>query len=159
MKFNIEEIKNYIDDNPEAKIIIGGDSQKFTKRNKKGKWFRFVTCVVVYAKDKNHIFYEVSKERNIDTNPGKPFNRMMQETYKVVDITLKLMDVLIDRDFEIHLDIATDSKWGSNCALSSATGYVWGLIGVEPICKPNSWVASTVSDHFVKKNKNVLRFK
>lgn len=164
MKFNIEEIKDYIQDNPNAMIIIGGDSQKIGKKerkkgsNVKEKWARYVTAVIVYQRDKNKIFYEVSKERDIDPKPGKPYLRMMQETYKIADVTMKLMDVLVDRDFEIHLDVNPDPKWGSNCALSSAVGYVWGTIGIEPIVKPNSWAASTVADHIVKTNKGVLDY-
>jgi predicted RNase H-related nuclease YkuK (DUF458 family) len=165
MKFDIQEIKDYINDNPDAKIIIGGDSQKISKKKlkkkpgyKNQKWVRFVTTVIVYQKDKNKIFFEVSKERDIDTNPSKPITRMMNETYKIVDITLKLMDVLIDRNFEIHLDINPDENEGSYCALNQAVGYCWGMIGVEPIVKPDAFVASTVSDHIVKHNKDVLSY-
>ncbi|MCD6435043.1 MAG: hypothetical protein J7L15_01425 [Clostridiales bacterium] len=161
MKFDISEIKEYIMSNPEMKIIIGGDSQRISRKGKhktKHKEARFVTAVICYTRDKNRIFYEVSKERDIDPKPGKPYLRMMQETYKISEITTKLMDVLIDRDFQIHLDIASDSKWGSHCALSSAVGYVWGVIGVEPVVKPHSWAASTVADHIVKNNRDVLNF-
>ena len=161
MKFNIQEIKDYIQDNSDAVIIIGGDSQKIPRKGKKktkDRWARFVTAVIVYQRDKNKIFYEVSKERDQDTKPGKPYLRMMQETYKISEITVALMDVLIDRTFEVHLDIASDPKWGSNCALASAVGYVWGVVGVEPIVKPNAWAASTVSDWIVKNNKDVLNY-
>lgn len=161
MKFDVEEIKKYITDNPDALIIIGGDSQKVGRKGKnktKDKFARFVTAVIVYQKDKNKIFYEVSKEKDIDPKPGKPFLRMMQETYKIADITIQLMDVLIDREFEVHLDVNPDPQWGSNCALSSAVGYVWGTIGIEPIVKPDSWAASTVADWIVKHNKDVLNF-
>ena len=164
MKFNVEEIKDYINAHPNAKIFIGCDSQKVSnKRRKKQKIkeksARFVTAVVVYEKDNNKIFWEVSRERDIDIQPGKPFNRMMNEVYKVSEITLELMDVLVDREFEIHLDISTEEFNGSNCAMGAAIGYVWGVIGVEPILKPDSWVASTVSDHIVKKNSQALSYK
>ncbi len=162
MKFDIQEIKDYINNNPDAVIIIGGDSQKISTKGKRKKskfrYAKFVTAVIVYQRDKNKIFYEVSKEKDQDTKPGKPFLRMMQETYKISEITVALMDVLIDRDFEVHLDIASDAKWGSNCALSSAVGYVWGVVGVEPIVKPHSWAASTVADHIVKNNKDVQNY-
>ena len=164
MKFNIQEIKDYIQDNPDAMIFIGCDSQKISSKKRKKlkikhKTARFVTAVVVYQKDKNKIFFEVSKERDIDIKPGKPFNRMMNEVYKTAEITLELMDVLIDRTFQIHLDISTEEYNGSNVAMSAAIGYIWGVIGVEPVLKPNSWVASTVSDHIVKHNTKVLNYK
>ena len=164
MKFDIQEIKDYIIANPDAKIFIGCDSQKVSNKKRKklkikDKSARFVTAVVVYEKDNNKIFWEVSRERDIDVQPGRPFNRMMFEVYKVSDITLKLMDVLVDRDFEIHLDISKKEYNGSNCAMGAAIGYVWGVIGVEPVLKPDSWVASTVSDHIVKKNHQALSYK
>jgi predicted RNase H-related nuclease YkuK (DUF458 family) len=163
VKFNIEEIKEYILAHPNAKIFIGGDSQKVSNKKRKklkikDKTARFVTAVVVYEKDCNKIFFEVSKEKDIDVIPGKPFNRMMNETYKVADITLQLMDVLIDRDFYIHLDISKEEFNGSHCAMGAAIGYIWGVVGIEPILKPDSWVASTVADHIVKNNKQVLNF-
>jgi predicted RNase H-related nuclease YkuK (DUF458 family) len=157
MKFDektIEEIKQYIIDHPNAVIYIGGDSQKISSKKRKKlkikeKTARFVTAVVVYERDNNKIFFEVSKERDLDVIPGKPFNRMMNETYKVADITLKLMDVLVDREFYIHLDISKEEFNGSHCAMGAAIGYIWGVIGVEPVLKPDSWVASTVADHIV----------
>jgi predicted RNase H-related nuclease YkuK (DUF458 family) len=163
VKFNTEEIKEYILNHPNAKIFIGGDSQKVSSKKRKklkikDKSARFVTAVVVYEKDQNKIFFEVSKERDLDVVPGKPFNRMMNETYKVADITLQLMEVLVDRDFEIHLDISQKEFNGSNCAMGAAIGYIWGVVGVEPILKPDSWVASTVADHIVKNNKQVLNY-
>ena len=163
MKFDVEEIKKYITDHPNAKIFIGGDSQKASKKRKARaksphKQARFVTAVVVYEKDQNKIFFEVSKERDVDAVPGKPFNRMMNETYKVADITLQLMDVLVERDFEIHLDISQLEYNGSHCAMGAAVGYIWGVVGIEPVLKPDSWVASTVADHIVKKNKAALNY-
>ena len=164
MKFDIEEIKDYIQENPNAKIFIGCDSQKVSNKKRKKmkidhKSARFVTAVVVYEKDKNKIFFEVSREKDIDVTPGRPFNRMMNETYKVANITLQLMDVLIERDFEIHLDISKKEYNGSNCAMGAAIGYIWGTIGVEPVLKPDSFVASTVADHIVKKHPEVQRYK
>ena len=161
MKFDIDEIKKYIIENPDARIIIGGDSQRNSKKKKNKeskKWSRFVTCVIVYRKDKNKIFYEVSREIDIDSKPNKPYLRMMQETYKVADVTMQLMDVLVDREFECHLDINIKPEHGSSCALASAVGYVWGTIGIEPVVKPDSWAASCVADHIVKTNKAVLEY-
>jgi predicted RNase H-related nuclease YkuK (DUF458 family) len=164
LKFNIQEIKDYILAHPDAKVIIGGDSQKVSSKKRKKlkikeKTARFVTCVIVYQKDENKIFFEVSREKDFDHDPSKPQMRMMQEVQKITSIATELLDVLIDRDFEIHLDINPDKKFGSNCALGQATGYVWGLLGVEPVVKPDSWAASTVADWIVKHNREVLNYK
>lgn len=163
MVFNVEEIKEYITRRPDMKVIIGGDSQKISQKKRKklkvkDKSARFVTCVICYTKDENKIFYEVSKEKDLDHDPSKPMMRMLKETEKIVDIAIKLEDVLIDRDFEIHLDINKNKAHGSNCALGAAVGYVWGTVGIEPIVKPDSWAASTVADWIVKHNSEVLNF-
>ena len=164
MKFDVEEIKKYIRENPDMKIIIGGDSQKISNKKRKklkikDKSARFVTCVICYTKDKNRIFWEVSREKDIDHNPSKPMMRMLKETEKIVDIAVKLEDVLIGKDFEIHLDINRSALHGSNCALNAAVGYVWGTIGIKPIVKPDSWAAGCVADWIVKHNKEALSYK
>ncbi len=163
MKFNIEEIKEYIKSRPDAQVIIGGDSQKISSKKRKkmkldGRVARFVTCVIVYKKDENKIFFEVSKEKDFDHNPARPQMRMMQEVQKITSIAVELLDVLVDRNFEVHLDINKSEEHGSNCALGQATGYVWGMLGVEPKVKPDSWAASCVADWIVKKNRLVLNF-
>jgi predicted RNase H-related nuclease YkuK (DUF458 family) len=163
MKFDIPKIKKYIRDNPDMKVIIGGDSQKISRKGKnrtKDKTARFVTCVICYTRHKNKIFYEVSKEKDIDNNPSKPMMRMMQETQKIVDVTVSIMDVIIECEieFEVHLDINPKKEYGSNCAMASAVGYVWGMVGIKPIVKPDSWASSTVADWIVKHNKDVLNY-
>ena len=141
---NYKEIKKYIKDNPKAKIVIGCDSQLYKKK------FKFVTAVVVYSNEKSKIFYDVSVEKITDTKKSRPFTRLMKETEKAVNTAQELMDVILDRDFEIHLDINNSKAYGSNCVLSTAVGYVWGVIGIEPVIKPDSWGASCVADHIVK---------
>jgi len=158
MTFDIKEIKKYIQDHPNATIYIGGDSQKISnkKRNKipkktKGKRSRFVIAVVVYEKDSNKIFYEISTENDYDSNPGRPSLRLMNEVYKVSQIITELQDVLCDRVWECHLDINPKKNYGSNCVFQQAVGYIKGMHGISPIVKPDAFVASTVADHIVKK--------
>ena len=47
---------------------------------------------------------------------------MMAEAYKTAEVYLALADCFGNRKVEVHLDIAKDEKFGSNCALSSAMG-------------------------------------
>lgn len=144
----LREIIDYINDNPTAKIYIGADSQR-----SKHKKVKFVTVLVVYQKDKSKIFKNVIHEKVTDAKLSRPFNRMMREVFLVTELYTLLEDVLIDRDFEIHLDVNPNENAGSNIAYGAAKGVVWGTIGVEPVCKPDSWAASHCADRYTKSKK------
>jgi hypothetical protein len=144
-KRELQEIYQYMNDNPSAKIYLGCDSQRLKKKRVK-----FVTVLIVYQKDKSKIFKDTCYEEVIDTKLSRPFNRMMREVMLVTELYIVLEDVLIDRDFEIHLDVNPNEGEGSNVAYGAAKGVVWGMIGVEPICKPNAWAASHCADRFTK---------
>jgi predicted RNase H-related nuclease YkuK (DUF458 family) len=73
--------------------------------------------------------------------------RMMNEVSKVCNLYSQLAPFIDEFDVEIHLDIATDPKHGSNCAAQEAAGYVLGMTGIEPKLKPNSFAASFGADH------------
>jgi predicted RNase H-related nuclease YkuK (DUF458 family) len=144
-KDELKEIFAFIDDNPEAKIFLGADSQR-----SKHKKVKFVTVLVVYQKDKSKIFKDVCYEKITDAKLSRPFNRMMREVMLVTELYTILEDVLIERDFEVHLDVSPDESNGSNVAYGAARGMVWGIVGVEAVCKPDSWAASHCADRFTK---------
>lgn len=147
-EIDIEEVRSYIVENPKAKIFFGCDSTKY----RKGRvWHaRFVTAVVVYEKDKNKIFGEISYEKDFDKDPGRPQLRMMNEVYKVSEMVSKLEDILGNRYFEIHLDINPNILHGSSVAINQAIGYIKGVNGISPKVKPDAWCASHVADHLLK---------
>ena len=148
-EIDLEEVKTYINDNPKAKIYLGCDSQKFRKN---GEWnARYVTAIVVYEKDNNKIFGEISYERDFDQNPSRPALRMMNEVYKVSGMVIELQEELEGRYFEVHLDINPNIIHGSSIALSQAVGYIKGVNGINPKVKPEAWCASHVADHLVRK--------
>lgn len=147
-KFDYPELRQYILDHPDAKIFFGCDSQRFKKDK---VWHaRYIVCAIVYEKDDNKIFAEISVEKDYDSNPGKPALRLMNEVYKVSETVRELADVLEDRKFEVHLDINPNILHGSSCVINQATGYILGVNGIKPVVKPDSWAASCVSDHLVK---------
>jgi predicted RNase H-related nuclease YkuK (DUF458 family) len=147
-KIDLEEVKETIRSRPNAKIYFGCDSTKFKKN---GEWHaRFVVAVVVYEKDNNKIFGEISYERDFDKDPSRPALRMMNEVFKVSSIVLELQEVLEDRYFEIHLDINPNIMHGSSVALGQAIGYIKGVNGIDPVVKPDAWCASAVADHLLK---------
>jgi len=141
----VQEILAYIDDNPTAKIYLGADSQRA-----KHKKVKFVTVLVVYQKDKSKIFKNTSIEKVTDAKLSRPFNRMMREVMLITELYTLLEDVLMERDFEVHIDVNPDETAGSNVAYGAAKGMIWGMIGVEPVCKPDSWAASHCADRFTK---------
>ena len=148
-ELNLEEVKQYIIENKEAKVYFGCDS---TKYRKKGEWFaRYITAIVVYEPNKNKIFADISYERDFDKDPGRPALRMMQEVYKVSAMVLELEEFLGDRYFEVHLDINPDIVHGSSVAIQQAVGYIKGVNNVTPVVKPGAWAASCVADHLLKR--------
>ena len=147
----IEFIKEFINDRPECKVYIGCDSQRMKKKR-----IKYATVVCVHYIDENgvgkgaKIFADVVYEKSIQENLSRPFMRMMREVQMVTEVYNKLEDILIDREFEIHLDVSPDINAGSNVAHGAAKGYIFGLIGVEPVCKPHAWAASAAADKYSK---------
>jgi len=144
---NIKEIRNFIQDNPTAKIYLGADSQRVKKKKVK-----FVVVVVIHYEGHcgAKVFHEISFDNVKDAKLSRPFNRMMKEVQLITDVYMQLEDILWDRDFEIHIDISENPTMGSSVAYHAAKGVIWGYIGVEPICKPDAWAASTVADKYSK---------
>jgi len=153
MELNFDEIKEYIGNCSEkTKFYIGCDSQRVRKKKKGQKIARYMISVIAHIDGKHggRVFGGVSYHPIIDSNLGKPFNRLMKETELLIDAYENLKDMLFDKDVELHLDINPNKTQGSFCAYNSAVGWVKGITGIDPICKPNSFAASCVADHFVK---------
>lgn len=144
-KRELQEIFAYVSGNPDAKIYLGCDSQRAKKKR-----VRFVTVLVVYQKESSKIFKDIIYEDVIDAKLSRPFNRMMREVLLITELYTLLEDILIERDFEIHIDVNPNEGTGSNVAYGAAKGVIWGMIGVEPVCKPDAWAASCVADKFSK---------
>ena len=147
----IELIKDFINDRPEAMIYLGVDSQRMKKKRVK-----YATVVIIHYIDENgqgkgaKIFADVNYMSTKDNDLGRPFNRMMKEVEMVTELYNLLEDVLIERDFEIHIDVNPDRMAGSNVAYDSAKWTIAGVVGVEPICKPHAFAASCAADRYSK---------
>lgn len=148
-KINLEEIKNFIDQQgPNTKIYIGCDSERV---HVKDKWFAdYILAVVVHVDGNNgcKLFGEIVREPDYDQKVNKPRYRLMNEVYKVSDLYLKLADVLIDRHVEVHLDVNPNEIYGSSCVINEAIGYIRGTCNVIPMVKPNAFAASCAADRF-----------
>ena len=145
--FDIDYIKEFILQHEDSKVYLGVDSQRVRKKK-----VRFAVVVAIHYNNNNgaKIFHNITYEKVDDAKLSRPFMRMMTEVNKVTELYTQLEDVLIDRDFEIHLDISANVNHGSNVAHGYAKGMVWGTVGIEPIFKPESWCASCAADKFSK---------
>jgi len=143
----VNEIKSFINTHKESKIYLCVDSQRQKKNKVK------IACVLVvhYEGNRGGKIFEFIEHRTIkDGNLSKPYNRMMSEVEVIIDLYTIFEDVLYDKDFSVHLDIAKDKNKGSSIAYGSAYGMITGIIGVEPVFKPDAWCSSTVADKFSK---------
>lgn len=146
-KITIEELQEFMKGvGPNTKIFYGADSERY-KHN--GVWYADYFCVIVIHVDGCHgakVFAEVSTEVDHDQKVDRPFNRLMTETQKVAELFLRTKDVFYDFLVEVHLDIAKDERWGSNCAAQAATGYIKGVCNLTPVLKNDSFAASFCAD-------------
>ena len=71
---------------------------------------------------------------------------MINEAKKVCELYLHIIPFIDEFDVEIHLDVNTDPKHGSYCAVNEAAGYVLGMTGIEPKLKPHGFAASYGAD-------------
>lgn len=143
------EIKEYLLHNTtnRCKVYIGTDSKRYRKDN---VWYaKFATAVVIH-REANHgckVFIVQSTERDFDAKKSRPMNRMMTEAYKTTEVYEQLKEVLANKQVEIHLDINPSEIHGSNCALTSAVGYIKGVCDITPKVKPFALAASFAADH------------
>jgi predicted RNase H-related nuclease YkuK (DUF458 family) len=146
-KFNLRKIKEYIDqESITSKIYIGTDS---TTRKKNGKWVAdYYTVVVIHRNGCNgcKIFGEITTEEDFNTNRKKPTYRLMNECYKVSAAYLELIDIIGDRECEIHLDLNPNKKFVSSLVVEQAIGYIKGTCNIIPMVKPDAFAASYCAD-------------
>jgi predicted RNase H-related nuclease YkuK (DUF458 family) len=146
----IEEIVDLLSSlNSETKIYLGCDSVRYFKKGR--QMARYATVCIVHMNGKNgcKVFSNISHEPNYDLKKNRPKMRMMNEVMKVCQLYVQLAPFVDEFPIEIHLDINTNPKHGSNCAATEAAGYVLGMTGIEPKLKPDSWAASFGADGVV----------
>lgn len=147
LNFNIEEIKSYIEKNSESKIYLGCDSQRIKKKKVK-----FATVLVIHNTEEctSKLFYDIQFEKVQDAKLSRPFNRMLKEVQYITELYALIEDIILDKDFEIHLDISENPEHGSNVAHGAAKGMIWGICGIKPTFKPDSFISSCVADRYSK---------
>ena len=146
-QIDLEKVKEFIESqSPETKVYLGCDSERLRID---GVWYAdYVLAVVVHIDGKHgcKIFGEVQRERDYDQKVSRPRFRLMNEAYKLSELFLKLSDVLIDKEVEVHLDINPNEMHGSSCVINEAVGYIRGTCNVVPMVKPKAFAASYAAD-------------
>lgn len=146
-QINVEEVREFIRaQSPETKIYIGADSERLFIGDKVYADYTIALVVHIDGKHGCKIFGEVHREPDYDQKRSKPRMRLMTEAYKVAELYLKLADILEDRLVEVHLDINPNEKYGSNCVINEAVGYIKGVCNVVPMVKPKAFAASYCAD-------------
>ena len=143
----LETIKAFIKNSSESsRIYLGADSHRFKKNGV--QYARHTVCVVVHKDSSNgaKIFGYNEVEKDLDHDQSRPFQRMITETEKVIELFKALEDTIAGREVEIHLDINSIDSCGSYVAMGSALGYVQGMTGITPKFKPEAFAASHCAD-------------
>ena len=146
---DLNEVKEFIaKQSPQTKIYIGCDSERIRINNE--WWADYILAIVVHIDGKHgcKLFGEVIRERDYDQKQNRPRYRLMNEAYKISDLYLRLVDVIIDREVEVHLDINPNEIHGSSCVINEAIGYIRGTCNVIPMIKPNAFAASYAADRY-----------
>ena len=152
----LEEIREYLATVPVGSdVYIGCDSSRY--QDKQNVWWASYTTVVVVSKmDATgrragcRVFACTDQMQDYDQKKNRPMMRMMNEAYKTAEAYQQLEEDLLEYEVELHLDINRDPKHGSNCAHSSAVGYLTGVTGRPVKTKPEAWAATHVADHGVR---------
>jgi predicted RNase H-related nuclease YkuK (DUF458 family) len=132
--------------NSNTRIYLGCDSVRYMKGS--DAYARFATVLIIHKNGNSgcRIFSNVSHERDYDLKKNRPRMRMMNEVQKVCELYNQIAPFIDEFEVEIHLDVNTDPKHGSNCAATEAAGYVLGMTGIEPKLKPHGFAASYGAD-------------
>lgn len=144
---DINEVRAFIESQSnDTKIYIGADSERVIRNN---VWYADYTLAIVIHISGRHgckIFGEVQTELDYDRKASKPSIRLMNEVYKVAELYQKLVDVIGDREVQIHLDINPDESYNSSSVIQQAVGYIRGVCNVIPFVKPDAFAATYAAD-------------
>ena len=146
-KIDIAEVERFMQtQSPETKVYLGADSEKVKVD---GKFYADYTVVIVVHIDGCKgckMFAETTREPDYDSDPSKPFTRMMMEAQKVAELHDRFKDVFYDFEVSIHLDINPKKSAGSSIAMEAARGYVKAMTMVDPELKPVAFAGSYAAD-------------
>ena len=153
-EFNFVDIKQKINSSdPRSTIYVGCDSIR------KRDIVIYVTCIIIHNASKHGASLHKSTKilPNYEKSPKQLRMRLMNEVQFASMAALEIIDDIGDRTLKIHLDINTDETQLSNIVIKEACGYVIGMTGITPDCKPDAWAASITSDKYVRLESAKIR--
>ena len=135
-----EYIREYIKNHPSVQIIVGCDSQNYSKDTV------YVTAVVLY--DPGHGGHVVFEKERVPKERIRA-QRLMNEVWKSVETAKRISDAGLPKPEYIDIDVNPNPKWKSNEVFESARGLVEGM-GYR--CRYNtlSVMATCCADHIVR---------
>ena len=125
----------------QIKVCIGTDSQV------RGAETEFATVIVLLRKGRGGFMF-INNDRTSQKMSLK--ERMLIEVHRSIEIAYHLCN-LFDKyktDLEVHADINTNPRFGSNAALSEAMGYIVSM-GFTFKAKPDATAASCCANKVV----------
>ncbi|MBL7778512.1 MAG: hypothetical protein JNK66_09505 [Chitinophagales bacterium] len=123
------------------KVCIGTDSQV------RGKETEFATVIVILRKGRGGFMF-INNEKTLQKMGLK--ERLLTEVSRSIEIAYHLCP-LFDKyqtELEVHADINTNPRFGSNTALSEAMGYILSM-GFTFKAKPEAHAASCCANYVV----------
>lgn len=137
-KFNYDVIRKEIQESSkDSSIYIGADSKLVAGKT--------VFALVVVIHIDNSKGCKVWSQKTTEPRRMQIAERLLKEVELSVNCAMKLLDVIGDHNFEIHLDLNPSAEHKSNKVLHSAVGYVKG-VGVPYKIKPEAVAASYAAD-------------
>lgn len=125
----------------QIKVCIGTDSQV------RGAETEFATVIVLLRKGRGGFMF-INNDRTTQKMSLK--ERMLIEVHRSIEIAYhlcKLFDAY-KTELEVHADINTNPRFGSNAALSEAMGYILSM-GFTFKAKPDATAASCCANKVV----------
>lgn len=123
------------------KVCIGTDSQVY------GAETEFATVIVILRKGRGGYMY-INTYRSAQRMTLK--ERMLHEVSRSIEIAYHLCELFDEyrTELEVHADINTNPRFGSNTALSEAMGYILSM-GFSFRAKPDAVAASCCANKVV----------
>ena len=143
----VEQIKKYMNEKPNAKIIVGSDSQRTKHR------FCFATCIAIINPGNGGIFF-IQKDYKKPHRKFKSIQSMIawkvwSEAQDICDMMVKLIEHGVEIDEKVtHHDLSENGLSGEH--IKSIKGFMLSM-GFEPKFKPYAVIASGIANHYSKK--------
>lgn len=143
----VKELKQYLIEKPNAKIIVGSDSQRTKNR------FCFVTAIAAINPGNGGIFY-IKKDykrphRNFGSIKSMIAYKVWSEAQDICDMMVKLIEHGVEIDEKVtHHDLSENGLSGEH--IKSIKGFMLSM-GFEPKFKPYAVIASGIANLYSKK--------